>query len=75
MINPYVGEVSCFGVSWARQGWLGCQGQLVSVQQYPQLFALIGKTFGGDGLSTFGLPMFSRITTMGGQFGQYPSRP
>ena len=68
MINPYVGEVSCFGFDWAPEGWLPCQGQLVSVQAYSQLFAVIGKTFGGDGLATFGLPKFEQITTDGGWF-------
>ena len=68
MINPYIGEVSCFAFKWAPVGWLQCQGQLVSVQQFNQLFALIGKTFGGDGISTFGLPKFNRFTKDGGQF-------
>ncbi len=33
-----------------------CNGQLVSIQQNQALFALLGTTYGGDGVSTFGLP-------------------
>jgi len=78
MINPYIGEVSCFGFSFAPAGWLPCQGQLLSVQEFSQLFAVVGTAFGGDGVSTFALPNFDTMTPDGGQmcisaFGEPPT--
>jgi microcystin-dependent protein len=68
MINPYVGEVSAFGFKRGLVGWIKCEGQLLSVQEFNQLFTVIGTFFGGDGLATFGLPNFAPITAEGGQF-------
>ena len=68
MINPYIAEVTAFAFNWAPVDWLHCKGQLVSVQQYTPLFAVIGNFFGGDGRTTFGLPNFPPITTGGGSF-------
>ena len=66
MNNPYLGEVTAFGFDFAPVGWIQSAGQLLSVQQFPQLFKLLGKTFGGDGLSTFGVPNFPQMTPQGG---------
>ena len=41
----------------APDGWLFCNGAAVSRQDYPELFAVIGTTYGaGDGSNTFNLP-------------------
>jgi len=56
MANPYVGEIRMFGGNFAPAGWMFCQGQLLAISQYETLYNLIGTTYGGDGLSTFGLP-------------------
>ncbi|SHG49419.1 Microcystin-dependent protein [Jatrophihabitans endophyticus] len=62
MSNPYVGEIRMFSGNFAPQGWLFCQGQLVSIDDYDTLFALIGTTYGGDGQNNFALPnLQSRI--------------
>jgi microcystin-dependent protein len=62
MSDPYVGEIRMFGGNFAPNGWLFCQGQLLSISDYDTLFNLIGTTYGGDGESTFGLPnLASRI--------------
>ena len=66
MNNPYLGEVTAFGFDFAPVGWIQSEGQLLSVQEFPQLFKLLGKTFGGDGVSTFGVPNFPQITPQGG---------
>ncbi len=66
MINPYVGEVTCFGFEYAPTGWIKCEGQLLSVQEFQQLFSVIGTAFGGDGKTTFALPNFSLMTEDGG---------
>jgi microcystin-dependent protein len=55
-VPPFTGETRSVGFSFAPPGWLACQGQLVPVAELPDLFKLIGTTFGGDGTTTFGLP-------------------
>ncbi len=37
-------------------GWAWCNGRTLSVDDYLALFALLGNTFGGDGVKTFKLP-------------------
>jgi microcystin-dependent protein len=54
--GPYVGEVRLMGGADAPDGWAPCDGQLLDPAQYPQLFQLIGTTYGGDGQATFALP-------------------
>ncbi len=52
-----VGSVSAFGGTVAPAGWLKCDGQAVSRALYPDLFTLIGTTYGsGDGSTTFNVP-------------------
>ncbi|MCM3657525.1 tail fiber protein [Agromyces mediolanus] len=56
MAEPFVGEIRVFAGSFAPVGWELCNGQLLSIAQNDALFALIGTTYGGDGITTFGLP-------------------
>jgi len=37
-------------------GWLLCDGRFVAVADYPELTVYIGSTYGGDGITTIGLP-------------------
>lgn len=46
--------------SVAPSGWLECNGATLQIAQYPELYAAIGTTYGGDGASTFALPNLSR---------------
>lgn len=62
MADPFTGEIKMFGGNFAPQSFAFCDGQVVPISQYDQLFALIGTTYGGDGVNTFGLPdLRSRI--------------
>ncbi len=54
--NPFIGEVELFGFNFAPIGWVFCNGQLLSISEYVALFSLIGTTYGGDGMTTFGVP-------------------
>lgn len=56
MSNPYLGEIRMFGGNFAPYQWALCNGQLLSISQYSALFSLIGTSYGGDGVTTFGLP-------------------
>lgn len=56
MDNQFLGQVLLFGGNFAPRGWAFCAGQLLSIAQYNALFSLLGTTYGGDGVTTFGLP-------------------
>ena len=56
MSEPYVGEIRMFGFSFAPNGWLFCEGQLLPIAENDTLFQLIGTTYGGDGQTNFALP-------------------
>lgn len=61
-MEPFVGEIQIVGFNYAPEGWLFCNGQLLSIAQYQVLYALIGTTYGGDGVQTFAVPnLQSRI--------------
>jgi len=55
-MEPFVGEVRCFGFSFAPRGYMFCNGQLLQIAVYQALFTILGTTYGGDGRTTFGLP-------------------
>lgn len=56
MSTPYVGEIRIFSFPRIPTGWFACDGSLKSISQYQTLFTLLGTTYGGDGVSTFGVP-------------------
>lgn len=55
-MDSYLGQLQLFAFDFVPKGWARCEGQLLSIQQYQALFPLLGTTFGGDGVNTFGLP-------------------
>jgi microcystin-dependent protein len=62
MSSPFVGEIRLFAGNFAPSGWALCNGALLPISEYTTLFTLIGTTYGGDGVSTFGLPsLASRV--------------
>ncbi len=66
--EPFVGEVRMFAGNFAPQGWLFCDGSLLSIANYEVLYTLIGTTYGGDGQQTFALPdLRSRVPIGDGQ--------
>ena len=54
--EPYVGQIIAVGFNFAPQGWAKCEGQLLPIAQYTDLFSLLGTTYGGDGQTNFALP-------------------
>jgi microcystin-dependent protein len=56
MGNPYIGQISMFGGNFAPVNWAFCNGQLVDIANNNALYSLLGTTYGGDGVTTFGLP-------------------
>ena len=55
-MEPYVGQIEMFPYNFAPRGWAFCEGQLLQISENTSLFALIGLTYGGDGITTFALP-------------------
>lgn len=56
MTEPYLGEIRMFGGNFAPIGWVMCDGQLLSIAENDALYNLMGTTYGGDGINTFGVP-------------------
>ena len=56
MAQPYLGEIKMFAGNFPPRGYALCRGQLLSIAEYEALYALLGTTYGGDGVNTFGLP-------------------
>jgi microcystin-dependent protein len=69
-VEPFIGEIRCFGFNFAPVGWAMCQGQLMSISQNTALFSLLGTMYGGNGQTTFGLPDLRGRSALG--FGQGP---
>ncbi len=54
--EPFIGEIDLVAFDFAPKGYAVCQGQILSIQQNQALFALLGTTYGGNGVQTFALP-------------------
>lgn len=75
MSDYFVGEIRLFAGSYAPENWHLCDGSLVAINTYQALFSLIGTTYGGDGVTTFGLPdLRGRIPISQGQGANLTSR-
>jgi microcystin-dependent protein len=56
MAEPYIAELRIFSFNFPPKGWALCNGQILSIAQNTALFALLGTTYGGNGIQTFALP-------------------
>jgi len=65
MEEPFVGQIACVGFKWAPYRWAVCDGSTKKIADYPSLYQLIGTTYGGDGITTFGLPDLRGRTPIG----------
>ena len=71
MSTPYVGEIRLFAGNFPPNGWMFCDGALLSIVESEVLFDLIGTTYGGDGQTTFQLPdLRGRVPVHQGNSGQ-----
>lgn len=52
----FTGEIRMFAGNFEPAGWFFCDGRLLNISEYSNLFIVIGTTYGGDGVETFGLP-------------------
>lgn len=56
MAEPFIAEIRMAGFNFAPVGWAFCDGSLQAISQNEALYTLIGTTYGGDGVQTYGLP-------------------
>lgn len=56
MTQPFIGEIRQFAFDFPPRGWASCAGQILPINQNQALFALLGTTYGGNGVTTFQLP-------------------
>jgi microcystin-dependent protein len=54
--SHYLGEVKWVAFEVIPNGWAPCDGGLLSISQNTALFALLGTAYGGNGITTLGLP-------------------
>lgn len=68
LANNEVGMITLFAGNYAPANYAFCDGQLLSKNDFPELFAVIGTTYGGDGNPMFALPdLRGRIPVGSGQ--------
>lgn len=72
-IEPYLATVTIFAGNFAPRSWAFCDGSLQSISENTALFALLGTTYGGDGVTTFALPDLRGRSAVG--TGQGPGQP
>lgn len=63
--DPFLGDIMIVGFSFCPRGWAEADGQLLPINSYQSLYALLGTQFGGDGRSTFALPDLRGRVTIG----------
>lgn len=63
--DTFLGEIMLFAGDFTPVGYLPCDGRLVNISQYSALFSLLGTQYGGNGITTFGLPDLRGRVPMG----------
>lgn len=56
MAGWFLGEIRMFGGNAAPAGWMMCDGSALNINDYDELYALIGTAYGSNGANTFRLP-------------------
>ncbi len=56
MAQPYIGQITLFAGNFAPYSYAFCDGRTINISDNDALYALIGTTYGGDGVNTFALP-------------------
>ena len=66
--EPFLGEIRRWPVGPVPEGWQPCDGRELPVAAHPELFAVFGTEFGGDGVATFALPWLVSTASPDEQF-------
>ena len=65
MNEEFIGTVALFPYDAIPYGYLKCDGSVVLIVRYAQLFSLLQTSFGGNGTNNFGLPDLSYNVPVG----------
>lgn len=68
MYEPFIGSIFYLPYNFQVHGFAFCRGQLIPIQQNTALFALLGTTFGGDGVHNFALPDLRKFKSPGVEY-------
>jgi microcystin-dependent protein len=55
-MSHLLGEIRRFAADQIPDGWIACDGKVLSIAEHQPLFSLLGWRFGGDGWTTFRIP-------------------
>lgn len=61
--DPYRGEMMATAADFCPVGWLPMNGQVLTIASNPDLYSALGHAYGGDGISTFALPLAPPVFT------------
>jgi microcystin-dependent protein len=64
-VEEYLGAIKLFAGNYAILGYAFAQGQTLAINQNTALFALLGTSYGGNGVSTFQLPNLQSMLPIG----------
>lgn len=51
-----IGTIQAFAFNRIPEGWMLCDGRILNVNKYQELYRTIGNAFGGDGKTQFAIP-------------------
>ena len=54
--DAILGEIRLFGSDFCPEGWVEADGRLMPIRSNPALYSLFSDSYGGDHVTTFGLP-------------------
>uniref|UniRef100_UPI000648CAAE phage tail protein n=1 Tax=Alistipes sp. ZOR0009 TaxID=1339253 RepID=UPI000648CAAE len=71
-MEAFLGEIRLFPYNRipSADGWMPCNGQQLTIQQYQALYSLISNQFGGDTRTYFNLPNLNGRVLLG--YGRSP---
>jgi microcystin-dependent protein len=72
LANPIIGEARVWSGASIPPMWMACNGAVLAIADYPQLFRILGKSKGGDGKKTFALPNCPHLPQIIAVNGTYP---
>jgi Phage Tail Collar Domain len=75
LANPILGEARRYDDAVPPAGWVIAQGQTMQIAENRALFAILGKSRGGDGKTTFTLPNPRRAQYIIAVTGVVPASP
>jgi microcystin-dependent protein len=65
-IDPFVGQVMFTAANFCPRGWAALDGAVLPIAQNTALFSLLGNNYGGNGTTTFQLPLIVPFRTGNG---------